>query len=96
MIMTIQQYRLVVMYKPGNELVIVNHEPHLLHITPMKNMNIDILSISEQKHNHIKNDAQNDQCCIMQGWHEVPTPAKPYWNYRDTLSTEAGIILRGE
>ena len=42
----------------------------------------------------------NLQSTITSGWpenrSEVPQELRPYWNFRDELSTARGIILKGE
>ena len=64
------------------------------------------LPISKYKLRQIQEETDKDQDLkvlqqyIVEGWpdHQSQTllPAKPYWNYRDELSIEKGIILRGE
>lgn len=43
---------------------------------------------------------QSVTTCILSGWPNTkaltPTLAKPFWNYRDELTVEDGIVFRGE
>jgi hypothetical protein len=67
---------------------------------------IATLPISKYKLHQIQVETNKDhnlkvlQRYILEGWpdkqSQLPLPAKPYWNYRDELSMEKGIILRGE
>ena len=70
-------------------------------------MQIDCLSqIPDQRVQEIRNATENDFCLqtvlefLKHGWPkhktEIPLEARHYWELRDTLSYDEGIILKGE
>ena len=86
-----------------------NSQPVERHRAPYEDYEINTiftLPISKYKLRQIQEETDKDQDLkvlqqyIVEGWpdHQSQTllPAKPYWNYRDELSIEKGIILRGE
>ena len=64
------------------------------------------VSISETKLDQIRQTTLNDpdlqslKPLIQHGWpdskHQTPLAARPYWDYRDEMTIQDGIILRGE
>ena len=67
---------------------------------------LQTLPVSESKLTTIKEKTAEDQSlkdlmtAVHTGWPankaDVPPGAKPYWNYRDEISSQNGILLKGE
>ena len=71
----------------------------------MENSKGEFVWVSDQRMETIKGAAQSDpeQCSlkhvIVQGWpstiSQVPSPSRPYWNVRDCITVQDGIIYKG-
>ena len=111
MLLRAQEYNFEIEYKSGKdipvadalsraptsvsvseEVVAVNN----LSFTPLKPSRLDEIRVSTNADNTLKLLKNT----IMEGWPEnkflLPTPLTPYYNYRDELTVQDGIILRGE
>lgn len=72
---------------------------------PQVNM-VDYVTIGKERLNRIKTNTETDEALqmlkkvIQQGWpedkHVLPNQVLPYFNIRDELSLQDGIIFRGE
>lgn len=108
MLLRLQGYDVVIKYKPGREMLLsdamsrLNPLPGKTIETPVR---IDHVMFSEQKIQQVRDaTAQDDELCalrdvILQGWpgdrHDVARPLRKYWAYRDELSIEDGVLLKG-
>ena len=111
MLLRLQPYDLTIKYKPGKEMLIADALSRLSpeDKLPMANLNVQIHEVCPQvKANmmqKIKEETQIDpelsavKEIVYSGWpttcKELPTLLKPYWSYRDELTVEDGILLKG-
>jgi transposase InsO family protein len=111
MLLRLQPYNLVIQYKPGREMEIADAlsrlSPEEKHAIP--DMNVGIHQICPQFSSNmierIKVNTSTDSELaalkeqVYQGWptsiKEVPQILRPYWSYRDEISMEDGILMKG-
>ena len=109
MILKIQDYNYNLIYKPGPAIPIadalsrnpVDSSSQINFIS-----NLDLSPVSEDRFLQIKRATETDaalrklRLVIAQGWPEtrgeLPPEVTPYFNYRDEMTIEDGIVLRGE
>ncbi|GFO08067.1 transposon tf2-1 polyprotein [Plakobranchus ocellatus] len=110
MLLKNQEYNYQMTYRPGSQLVISdclsrapircdeNHEDTVCNLvyTPFKDhrlLEIKAASLSDPVMNEFKDT-------IIRGWPDhkdgVPSAVLPYFSYRDELTVQDGIILRGD
>ncbi|PIK34102.1 hypothetical protein BSL78_29068 [Apostichopus japonicus] len=109
-LLRLQGYDVTIQYRPGRELLIADALSRLNPIdehngeeTPLK---IQFIHFSEHKLNSIKDATKDDQELValteivVNGWperqREVPQAIRKYWAYRDELSVEDGLIIKGD
>ncbi|PIK38385.1 hypothetical protein BSL78_24770 [Apostichopus japonicus] len=96
MLLRLQGYDVTIQYRPGRELLIADA---LSRLNPIDEHN-------EHKLNTIKDATKDDQELValteivVNGWperqREVPQAIRKYWAYRDELSVEDGLIIKGD
>jgi len=69
-------------------------------------MQINFVQFTDEKLSQIKSDTASDPALselkeiITSGWpskmRDLPKPLQPYWSYRDEMSVENGIVLKGD
>jgi hypothetical protein len=111
MLLRLQPYNLVIQYRPGKQMEIADAlsrlSPEEKYAIP--DMNVEIHQVCPQFSNsmleRIKVSTSNDPELralkeqFYQGWpaaiKEVPQILKPYWSYRDEITIEDGIMMKG-
>ena len=110
MMLKAQEYDFTLQYKPGTQIPIADalSRGPVGDTTEEINLisNLDSLPLKEHSFLRIRDETENDgtlqklKQIIAHGWpmdkHELDTDVAVYFNYRDELTMENGIILRGE
>ena len=109
MLLETQGYEMQIKYRPGSEITLVDRLSRLPNTKQNKGINLDIkiqmVQFSDDKVTTIKTETRSDPVlsalleAITVGWpekrHKLSLPLRTYWGYRDELSVEDGIILKG-
>ena len=108
MLLKIQPYDFEIIYRPGKEMAIpdaLSRSPSKTNDPIDLDVQIHMVQFSQQKLQEIRENSLKDPILhalgevVMTGWprkrNELPKPLHPYWSYRDELSMEDGIILKG-
>ena len=94
MLLRLQPYNITIKYSPGKDLKLADH---LSRLSPEPTKAIPGMEIRTETVKDIELNRVKD--IVFQGWpasqKDLPTVAKDYWNYRDELTIEAGIFLKG-
>ena len=95
-LLTLQQYDLKVIFKPGVQLTILDARVTVNFL--------EYLSVSENKYEQFKKETENDtelqslRKVVMNGWpeekKEIPNELTKYWNYPDEISCIDGIMFK--
>ncbi len=109
MLLRLQPYDVTVMYRPGKEILLADA---LSRLPGEDNHHIDLdvqinfVQFSSEKLTQIQQETASDHTLhalreiIINGWpsrmKELAKPLQPYWSYRDELSVEDGMILKGD
>ena len=111
MLMTLQKYDFEVKYKKGKSMHLADTLSRAYVKNPLdKTINFEtvnsVVPIKESKLQQLKEATRLDETSlilkrlIMNGWPEerenVPNLAQPYFNVRDELAIQDGLIFRGE
>ena len=110
MILKIQDYQYVVKYVPGKEIGLADALSRFPNPEDTADIDIDVrishILFAESKLSEIKQQTSADPVLnqlretIFVGWPEdqksLPTDLREYWSYRDELSIEDGMIVKGE
>jgi transposase InsO family protein len=109
MLLRIQHYNLRIIYKPGKEVMLadaLSRTPGEESETIDLDIKVDLVQFSTQKQAELRKATREDNelrtltDIIVQGWpdrhKQVPLPVRQYWSYRDELTVEDGIIMKGE
>ncbi|XP_014668373.1 PREDICTED: uncharacterized protein K02A2.6-like [Priapulus caudatus] len=109
MLLRIQHYDLTIQYKPGKEVMLadaLSRTPGKESRAIDLDVRVDLVQFSAQKRDELRETTVADrelrelQEVIMQGWPErrvqLPHAVRPYWSYRDELTVQDGIIMKGE
>lgn len=110
MLLRIQPYDLQIKYIPGKDMTIADALSRLSPETndEIKDMNVQIHTVmtefSDRMLQRIKEETAKDyqlnalKEIVFSGWperiQETTALTKPYWNYRDEISLEEGILLK--
>ena len=97
-------------YRPGKELLLANGLSRLPNPISKQEIDLDIsvnmVQFSNNKIQQLRSESKSDpvlsslQDIVINGWpdrcDEIPKQLRPYWSYRNELSVEDGVILKGE
>ena len=110
MLLRLQQYDFKIEYKPGKEMALADTLSRLPSPNNKESIDLDItvgqVRFSTEKIEALRAETKVDQTLkqlipiIIQGWpeniKEVPEAIRSFWSFRDELSVEDGIILKGD
>lgn len=110
MLLRLQEYDMVIKYRPGKEMLLADGLSRLPNKKNKEvidlNIKVDFVQFSTEKLTQIRQATNaNPILCelrarILQGWpeshRELHKDLHPYWSYRDELSIENGILLKGD
>ena len=109
MLLKLQGYDMEVEYQPGKEIVLADTLSRLPSVHNRETIDLDVrvdfVRISDGRIQELRNKTKDDQVLrtlsetIVTGWpetiKELPTSIRSYWAFRDELSVEDGILLKG-
>ena len=109
MLLRLQPYNVTIQYQPGNTMLLADGLSRLpgakSHETIQLDVYVHLVHFGEAKTTELREETARDpelgplRDIIVHGWpetqKEVPKVLKPYWSYRDELSIDDGIILKG-
>ena len=110
MLLRLQGYDLIIKYKPGTEMLLADPLSRLNPLPSEDTLDLHrkvcLVQFSDTKLDSLKQDTSADpelsalREIIHAGWpgkrQQVPVHLRKYWAYRDELSIENGLILKGE
>ena len=112
MLLRLQQYNMVITYRPGKEMLLADALSHLPSRTDTEiklNLRVDAISLSEFSRSHLTKIAaemQRDPILstvhrlTLNGWPvrctHIPRIARNYWDFRDELSIDDDLLMKGE
>ena len=113
MLLRLQQYDMVITYRPGKEMLLadtLSHLPSRANNSEIKlDLQVDAISISAFSSSWLTKTAQETQKdpilstvhqLTLNGWpnvqRHVPRIARNYWDFRDELSIEGDLLMKGE
>jgi hypothetical protein len=110
MLLRLQGYDVTIRYKPGKMMLLSDGLSRLnpLPKGPIekKTVQINFVQFSSTRVDILKEATSSDpelaalRDIIVDGWPErrqsVPKPLQPYWPFRDELSIEDGLVLKGD
>ena len=110
MIYKLQGYNFTIEYRKGRDIPLpdsLSRLPNPANNAPVElDLRIDFLHFSDQKLQDTRDATTHDtdlaelRDVIVRGWphtqYQLPESLRDFWNYRDELSVENGIILKGE
>ena len=96
-------------YQPGKEIVLADTLSRLPSVHNKETIDLDVrvdfVRFSDERIQELRNKTKDDQVLrtlsetIVRGWpktiKELPTSIRSYWAFRDELSVEDGILLKG-
>ena len=108
MLLVLQRYDVTIKYQPGKEMQLANalsHCPARASQEIKLDMLVDYIAFTKPWIEKLKDSTQRDPILVMmyqltqQGWpHQrkhVPCLARRYWDFRDELSIDDGMLLKG-
>ncbi len=110
MLLEIQGYDLSIKYKPGKDVPLADGLSRLKNTnsdeSPIKlDIKFHLIQFSEKKTEQLKDESRKDpeiaalKEVIINGWPErqkdLPQVLRPYWSFRDELSIEDSLVLKG-
>ena len=109
MLLKLQGYNFSIEYKPGKELMLADTLSRLPSLENQETINLDVrvdlVKFQPERLESIRSSTRQDPVLnqlvnvIINGWpdtiKDVPTHIRSYWSFRDELSVEDGIILKG-
>ena len=109
MMLKLQGYQLDIEYRPGREMTLADTLSRLPNArngeTIDLDVRVDLVKFSTDRLNNIRDATKRDSTLnqlseiITTGWpesiKEIPNPVRAYWSYRDELSIDNGIVLKG-
>ena len=108
MLLELQRYDVIIKYRPGKEMQLANALSHCLVRASQEiklDMRVDYIAFTKPWIEKLKDSTQRDPILAtvyqltQQGWphqrRHVPCLARRYWDFRDELSTDDGMLLKG-
>ena len=108
MLLELQRYNVSIKYQPGKEMQLANALSHCLARASQEiklDIRVDYIAFMKPWIEKLKDSTQRDPILAMvyqltqQGWphqrRHVPCLARRYWDFRDELSTDDGMFLKG-
>ena len=109
MFLKLKGYDMEVEYQPGKEIVLADTLSRLPSVHNKETIDRDVrvyfVRFSDERIKELRNKTKDDQVLrtlsetIVTGWpktiKELPTSIRSYWAFRDELSVEDGILLKG-
>lgn len=109
MILKLQGYQMHIEYVPGKEMTLADTLSRLPSTknkdTIELDVRVDLVRFSSDRLNDMRTETKNDPVLnqllevIITGWpdsiKDLPPTLRSYWSYRDELSVNDGIILKG-
>ena len=108
MLLELQRYDVTIKYRPGKEMQLADAVSHCLARASQEiklDMRVDYIAFTKPWIEKLKDSTQRDPILAMvyqltqQGWphqrRHVPRLARRYWDFRDELSTDDGMLLKG-
>ncbi|XP_048257540.1 uncharacterized protein K02A2.6-like [Haliotis rufescens] len=109
MLLRVQPYDVTIKYRPGSMMEVadaLSRSPGKTSKTIDLDIRVDLTQFSDKKIQSLKEETSKDATLqalkeiILEGWPErpkqLPAPIRPYWAYRDELSIEDGLLLKGD
>ena len=110
LLLKLQGYDFEIRYQAGKDNTLADVLSRLPSDMDTKDVELDLrvdfIRFSDDRVKAIKEETANDptlqglKCTIVQGWPEnikdVPTPIRQYWSFRDELSVEDGVVMKGQ
>ena len=108
MLLELQRYDVTIKYRPGKEMQLadaLSHCPARASQEIKLDMQVDYIAFTKPWIEKLKDSTQRDPILVtvyqltQQGWphqrRHVPRLARRYWDFRDELSTDDGMLLKG-
>ena len=109
MLLRLQNYDVIIKYQPGKTLLLADGLSRLPGAKQSAEIKLDVainlVHFSQERVQELRDKTTRDPILaplrdlIISGWpdtfKQVTKPLRPYWSYRDELSIEDGIILKG-
>ena len=108
MLLELQRYDVTIKYRPGNQMQLADALsccPARASQEIKLNMRVDYIAFTKPWIEKLKDSTQRDPILVtvyqltQQGWlhqqRHVPHLARRYWDFRDELSTDDGLLLKG-
>ena len=109
MLLRLQNYDVTIKYQPGKTLLLADGLSRLPGAKQSAEIKLDVainlVHFSQERVQELRDKTARDPILaplrdlIIRGWpdtfKQVTKPLRPYWSYRDELSIEDGIILKG-
>ena len=108
MLLELQKYDVTIKYRPGKEMQLADTLSHCLARASQEiklEMRVDYIAFTKPWIEKLKDSTQRDPILAtvyqltQQGWlhqrRHVPRLARRYWDFRDELSTDDGMLLKG-
>ena len=109
MLLRLQNYDVTIKYQPGKTLLLADGLSRLLGAKQSAKIKLDVainlVHFSQERVQELRDKTARDPILaplrdlIISGWpdtfKQVTKPLRPYWSFRDELSIEDGIILKG-
>ena len=108
MLLELQRYDVTIKYRPGKEMQLANALSRCSVRASQEiklDMRVDYIAFTKPWIEKLKDSMQRDPILatvyqlILQGWphqqRHVPHLAQRYWDFRDELSTDDGMLLNG-
>ena len=109
MLLRLQPYDITITYRPGKDMLLADTlsrrpSPTNTHIN--LDLQIQFVQFSKERIHQLRLETANDDTMpklielIVGGWpdklKDLPKQLRPYWSFRDELSVENGVVLKGE
>ena len=109
MLLRLQNYEVTIRYQPGKTLLLADGLSRLVEDRPDPPVQLDVrvnlVQFSSDRVEQLREETARDPVLaplldiIVSGWpdteQKLPKLLKPYWSYRDELSIDDGVTLKG-